>query len=151
MPVRKLTYGVQSFLLSFLVLGILCVLNFLALDNFFRLDLTQYKEYTISPASRKLVSNLDDIVHIKVYFSRNLPPYLLNLERQVKDILDEYRAYGRGNLRLEFIDPSVDSKTEQRVRQLGIPKVQLNIIAKDQAQVRPAYLGLALFYEDKRR
>jgi len=147
---RKVSQGVQAGSLVVLVLAILGLLNYLAQDFFFRVDLTEDKLYTISPASRKLMENLPDIVYIQGYFSRNLPPYLVGLERQVRDLLEEYRSYSKGKLRVQFQDPETDPKLEQRVQQLGIPKIRLNIIEKDKAQVRPAYLGLVVLYEDKK-
>jgi gliding-associated putative ABC transporter substrate-binding component GldG len=146
----KLKAGSQSLLLVVLLLAILILVNFLSLRAFVRLDLTQNQEFTISPASRHLLGKLPDLVHIKVYFSRDLPPYLVGLRRRVEDLLDEYRAYSGGKLRVEFVDPESDLQREQQVQQLGIPKLQLNIIEKDKAQVKPAYLGLAVLYEDKK-
>jgi ABC-2 type transport system permease protein len=139
-----------SLLLVVLLLAILILVNYLGLENFTRLDLTQNREFTISLASRNLLEGLPDLVHIKVYFSESLPPYLANLQRQVQDLLDEYRAYSGGKLRVQFINPESDPQTEQRVQQLGIPKLQLNIIEKDKAQVQPAYMGMAILYEDKK-
>ncbi|NNE09918.1 MAG: GldG family protein, partial [Gemmatimonadetes bacterium] len=62
---------------------------------------------------------------------------------------DEYGAYGRENLVIEWQDPDSDPEVERRCRALGIPQVQLNIIEKDKAQVANAYLGIAIQYEDR--
>ncbi len=150
MKSSKLKASSHSLLLVVLLLAILSLVNFLGLESFVRLDLTQNKEFTISPASRHLIGSLSDPLYIKVYFSRDLPPYLVTLQRQVQDLLAEYRAYSGGKLTVKYIDPTGDPQIEQQVRQLGIPKVQLNIIEKDRAQVQPAYLGLAILYEDKK-
>ncbi len=146
----RLKASSHSLLLVVLLLAILSLVNFLSLESFVRFDLTKNKEFTISPASRNLAANLVDPLYIKVYFSNDLPPYLAALKRQVHDLLNEYKAYSAGKLRVKFIDPAGDPQIEQQVRQLGIPKVQLNIIEKDKAQVQPAYLGLAILYEDKK-
>ncbi len=148
---RRTTHTLHLILQTTLLLGILAAVNYLARYHFVRLDLTQNREYTIAPASRKIAEGLQDIVRIKVFFSRNLPPYMISLEQQVKDILDEYRVYGKGKLKVEFKDPDTDPKVEQEAVAMGIPKVQLNIIEKDKAQVRPAFLGLAILYEDKQQ
>ena len=150
MSFRKLTHGTNYFLLAAMVLGILGLLNYFGTAFFKRWDLTEQQLFTISEPTRKILSNLDDVVSIKVYFSRDLPPYITPLSRQVKDMLQEYLAYAGNKLAVEFKDPAQDPALERRVRQLGIPRVQLNIIEKDQAQVRNAYLGIAVFYEDKK-
>lgn len=146
---RSIKYKGGSVLSIILVIGILMVLNFISTRHFFRIDLTDEKEFTISRASKELVSGLDDMVNITMYFSKELPPYLTPLLRQIKDIINEYRAYSRGNILIKHEDPSRDEKTLQRVRRMGIPEVQLNIIQKDKREVMNVFLGIAIQYEDK--
>lgn len=129
--------------------GILILVNILSLRHFSRIDLTEQKEFTLSDATKDLVSKLDDLVNINVYFTKDLPPHLMGLSQQVKDILDEYRAYSHGNIQISFIDPAENKEIEQRVHILGIPRVQVNIFEKDQAQIKTVYLGIAVNYEDK--
>jgi len=129
---------------------ILVVINFISSRKFTRLDLTQNKEFTISESTKQILRNLDDIVTIKVYFSKELPSYLINLNSQVKDILSEYKAYAKGNLNISFIDPSEDEKLQNELRFMGIPQVQLQVINKDKAEVMRAYLGMAIMYGDKK-
>ncbi len=149
MDTRKTSRGTSSFLLAAIVLGGLIVLNLLAQNHFFRIDLTEDRQYTLTEATRTRLSGLDDVVNIKVYFSSDLPTYLVTLTQQVGDLLDEYQAYGKENLLIEWEDPSGDPELERRVRLLGIPQVQLNIIEQDKAQIANAYLGIAVLYEDR--
>jgi ABC-2 type transport system permease protein len=130
-------------------LGIIVLINFLSLRHFSRLDLTEQQEFTLSDATKNIVSKLDNLININVYFTKDLPPHLMGLSRQVKDMLDEYRAYSHGNIRVSFIDPAKDKDLERKVRMLGIPRVQINIFEKDQAQIKNVYLGIAVSYEDK--
>ena len=147
---RRLKYSTNYIAVSLIVLGILAVLNFFFLRHFARIDLTQDKRYTLTPSTKEVLKNLDDIVNIKLYSSKKLPPYLVNLKREITDILDEYKAYAGGNLSTKFIDPTEDPKLQQELRFMGIPQVQLNIIEKDQAQLTNVYLGMAIFYADKK-
>ena len=135
--------------LVLIILGFLVLINFLTGRHFKRLDLTQNQLYTLSDSSIKIASNLDDIVNITCYFSKNLPPYVINLKQQVQDILDEYRAYAQGNIQIRFLDPTEDPALEQKLRFIGIPQVQLNIMEKDQASATNVYMGIAVSYEDK--
>ncbi len=132
-----------------LVLFIMIVVNFIFTRVLVRVDLTRNRIYSLSEASKKAVSNLDDIMIVKVFMSEKLPPTLMPIKERVSDILEEYRAYSHGNLRIEFIDPAKDPKIEQEVRSLGIPAVEMNILEKDRLQVVKGYLGLAIFYLDK--
>jgi ABC-type uncharacterized transport system involved in gliding motility, auxiliary component len=129
--------------------GFLVLINFLAMRHFGRLDLTQNKLYTLSDASINVASSLDDIVKVTCYFSKNLPSYVVPLKQQVSDILDEYRAYAKGNIWIEFLDPTEDPALAQKLRFMGIPQVQLNIMEKDQASATNVYMGVAVSYEDK--
>lgn len=147
---RRFQYGTASIIIVLIVLGILVVINFMSTRHFVRADLTQGKDFTISDSTKKVLSELDDVVNINAYFSKNLPPYLSNLKQQVKDILDEYKAFAHGNLMMEFIDPASDPAVEQKVRFMGIPQAQLNIIEKDKAEVVNVYFGMAVMYEDKK-
>lgn len=150
MRLKKVSYSTNYIILIIIVTGILAVLNGLSYRHFFRVDLTENKQYTISESTRKVLGGLDDIVNIKVYFSKKLPPYLTTLTDQIKDLLDEYKTYAKGNLNIEFVDPSGDPAMEQRLRFMGIPQVRLNVIEKDQAQFTNVYLGVAVLYGDNK-
>ncbi|HEY5999718.1 MAG TPA: GldG family protein [bacterium] len=129
-----------------LLAGVLVAANVVAQRWFARWDLTQRREYTLAPATKKLLAALDDRVVVNAYFSRQLPPYLVHLRRQVQDVLEEYRAFSHGNLDLEFVDPGPDAGAEQRMRALGIPKLQLEVLERDQFQLSNVYLGLVVLH-----
>jgi len=147
---RRLKYSTNYIVLVLIILGILAVLNFFFLRHFTRIDLTQDKRYTLTSSTREVLTNLDDIINIKLYFSKKLPPYLVNLKREVTDILDEYKAYSGGNFSIKSIDPTENPKLQQELRFIGIPQVQLNIVEKDQLQLTNVYFGIAIFYADKK-
>lgn len=147
---KNKAYKTQSLILTLIVLGFVLVLNYLANKKFIRVDLTEDRIYSISSASKKLLNDLDDIVNIKVYFSRNLPPHLKKLEGDVRDLLTEFGAYAGGNLRISWEDPSRDEETKRKVRALGIPEVQMQSYEKDKAQVINGFLGVAVLYADKK-
>jgi len=150
MKLKKLRYGTNYIIMTLLLAAILAVINMLSYRHFLRADLTDNRQYTISASTKKVLAGLDDVVNIKVYFSRKLPPYLTSLTDQINDLLDEYRTYAKGNLNIEFIDPASDPSLEQRMRFLGIPQVRLNVIEKDQAQFTNVYLGMAVLYGDNK-
>ncbi len=132
-----------------LVLGILVVLNFISVRLFGRLDLTSQGVYTLSDASKKLVGSLDDRVTVKAYFTEDLPAPYNNNRRSVLDILNDYKAYSKGNLQYEFVNPQGE-KGEQDAQQQGISPVQVQVVNEDKLEVKRGYLGLVLLYEDKK-
>ncbi len=141
--------GVYTSTVVLLVALILVVGNFVVSRVLARADLTHDREFTISKATRDVLRGLDDVVTIKVYFSKKLPPNLATLRRNIDDILRGYQAYSHGKIRVEYIDPSEKPEEEQKLRYLGIPQVQLNVLEKDQLQVINGYMGLAILYADR--
>jgi ABC-type uncharacterized transport system involved in gliding motility auxiliary subunit len=147
---NKLQISTNIILMILIVAGVLAVVNFLAQKKFFRLDLTENSQYTISDATREIVTNLDDLVNVKIFFSRKLPPQMVNLENQISDLFDELVAYSNGNLRVEYIDPGDDPELQQLAQSFTIPQVQLNIYEKDKAEVTSAYMGIGFMYGDRK-
>jgi gliding-associated putative ABC transporter substrate-binding component GldG len=139
----------QTLIRVLLVLGILILINFISIRIFTRFDLTKAGVYTLSDASKSLVRNLDDRVTIKAYFTEELPAPYNNNRRAVLDILNEYKAYAKGNLHYEFINPEGE-KNEREAQQAGIPPVEVQIVKEDKFEIKRAFLGLVLMYEDKK-
>lgn len=130
-------------------LAILILLNIISVRIFGRLDVTKNHLYTLSDASKQFMRNLDDKVTVKAYFTEDLPaPYNMN-RRALLDELNEYKAYSRGNLQFEFIDPSGE-KGEQDAQQQGIQPVQVQVVKEDKFEVKRAYMGMVILYEDKK-
>lgn len=141
--------GVYSATVVVLIALIIVVGNFVASRVLARIDLTKDKEFTISKATRDVLRDLDDVVTINVYFSKKLPPNLATLKRSIDDVLRGYQAYSHGKVRVAYVDPSGSPEDEQRMRFLGIPQVQLNVLEKDQLQVINGYMGIAILYADR--
>jgi len=146
---KKYLKNTNSGLLVVIVIGILAVLNFFSYDIFYRWDLTQNRDYSISDVSKKTVSGLTDVVNIKAYFSTDLPSQYVNLKQEVGDILDEYVSYSGGKLKVEFIAPANDQTTQQDLYMQGIPQLQFNALENDKYQVVNGYLGMVIKYGDK--
>lgn len=149
MKQRKLTFATQAILTSLIVLVVLAIINGISQKHFVRWDLTESKQYTISESTKRILSELDDIVTIKLYFSKNLPPVMRSREQQVKDLLDEYRAYSHGNVVVKREDPASDEELTRQVQSIGIPQVQMTFREKDKVEVKNGYLGIGIFYETK--
>jgi len=149
MAAKTLKYGGNTLAFILVVFGIVALVNFLSSRRFIRADLTEDKRYTISQSTKKVLDRLDDIVTIDAYFSRQ-PSRVAQIRQSVRDMLEEYRAFSK-NLQINFIDPAVEDEAEkQKLRFIGIPEVQVNVIEKDKAEVANVYMGIAVLYEDKK-
>lgn len=160
------------------VVGCLVLCNLLSVRYFARFDLTHDKIFTLSEATKRTISSLEDPVTITAYFSEDLPPQVASIERYVQDLLEEYRAASGNKISYSFVDPaqvSADEKsadktdTSQEVKRnifgqvireqsaiekdlaaLGIQPVEIREFQEDQAKTKRAYLGVALSYRDKK-
>ncbi|UOQ67870.1 gliding motility-associated ABC transporter substrate-binding protein GldG [Hymenobacter volaticus] len=102
-------------LLRFLaVIGALLLLNFIGQQFFFRLDLTQEKRYTMSAATRQLLTGLKQPITVTVYLDGDFPPAFRRLQQAVRETLNEMQVYGGSNLKYVFIDPSAAGTEKAR-------------------------------------
>lgn len=147
---RKTAQQASLYSNTLLIIGILVAINLLAAFFFYRFDLTKNENYSVSSPTKNILKTLDDLLSIKIYFSKDLPPNMVNLRQEVADLLAEYKAYGGDKLKIEFIDPGKDQATERDALGLGIPKLQFNVWQKEKLQVVNGYSGIALFYADKK-
>ncbi len=149
---KKIGYGTHLVIYTLIVLSILTVINIIFLGKFYRIDLTENKIYSVSEATKKVLKKLDDVINITIYFSKEekLPPQLIDLKRQITDLISEYTAYGGANITYKFIDPDEDEELSERMQFIGIPKVQVNIFQKDKAEVAAVYLGMSIMFEDRK-
>lgn len=140
----------QNILAVLLILGIAVVANYLSSHVSLRWDLTEDKEYTLSQATRDIVAGLEDRLTIKLYYSKDLPPMLTPVQEQVSDLIRELRAHAKNGLVIENVDPDSNEEKERETLTLGIVPLQLNIVEKDKREVKKAYMGMVIYYRDKK-
>lgn len=140
---RNATMKKLTTLSLLLIAGILLLVNVLSQRFFYRLDLTEGGQYTLSRASRDILKNLDDPVTITAYFSDDLPPDLQKIRTDFKDMLTEYRSASKSMVDYEFVNPNNEEK-EQEALQNGVRPVMINVREKDQSSQKKAFLGAVI-------
>ncbi len=93
-----------------------------------RIDVTDDKLYTISEGTETILSDLEDTVTIKYYFSKNyaeLPPQFKAYAQRIEELLREYAHLADGAVKLETFDPEPDSEEEEWAQKYGISQVRL--------------------------
>lgn len=115
---------------------VLVLLNIVASQFFFRIDLTEDQRYSISPATEQILENLTDQVFVTVYLAGDdLPAGFKRLETAVRERLEEFTVYGGNNIQFSFTDPSAvaDKKARSKFYQQIISKgIQpTNLFAKE--------------------
>jgi len=132
-----------------LFIGILVVVNMISQKLFLRLDFTADKQYTLSKATKDILEDLDDVVTVTAYFTKDLPPQLQRSRKDFEDLLIEYENRSGGNVVYEFINPNESEEEEQKAQQKGINPVMVNVTEKDQVKQQRAYLGAVLQMGEK--
>lgn len=110
---RKSPKG-QAIMQLILLLGIIVLTNIVSSFVFTRVDLTDDNRFTLSDNSKKLVSQLKDVVYVRVYLEGDFSPGFSRLQQSTREILDELSIYSNGNLQFEFIDPSANPDEKER-------------------------------------
>ncbi|MDY6970780.1 MAG: Gldg family protein [Thermodesulfobacteriota bacterium] len=153
MGLRQASSNYTKFL-TYLVIIIL--VNIVGVTLFFRIDLTKNNIYSISEASKKVVSTLSEPLTINVFFTRNLPAPHNNTERYIHDLLEEYANYANRYFNYRFYDVSPDEgdmhpetkENRELAKGYGIFPVQIQAIEEDEVKFQKAYMGLVLIHGD---
>ena len=98
----------QNYIKFFIYMIAIVLINVAGITLFFRLDLTKNRVYSISEASKQVVSTLSEPLTIKVFFSKNLPAPHNNTERYLHDLLEEYAIHANQYFNYRFYDVSLD-------------------------------------------
>jgi len=115
-----------------------------------RLDLTQYREYSLSNATRNLLDGLQEPLLIRGYFSERTHPLLAPLVPSVRDLLQEYAIASRGRVQVEIIDPAKEPEREAEANQVyGIRPTPFQIAGRYEASIINSYFNILIQYGDQ--
>ena len=88
-----------------------------------RIDFTENKLYSLSEGTKKLLKNLDEPIHLRLFISSNLVkdvPQFSTYANRVETILKTYSNISNGKITIETIDPKPFSDEEDRAVGMGI-------------------------------
>lgn len=106
---RKLSFKpIRSRLYKRVLLGMLALLvfNIVAANFFYRYDLTEDKRYTLKPATRALLRQLDEPMTIEVLLAGDLPAGFERFRRSIKETIEEFDVHKPGVINYFFTDPT---------------------------------------------
>jgi len=98
---RQARYGGNAALFGVGFLGILVVINALAASYPQRIDLTEDKEFSLSPETELLLSELSEPVKLTGFYT----PDRASARDQIRPLLDAFTTKSNGLVSYEFIDP----------------------------------------------
>ncbi len=92
-------YGVPA------LTGLFISLIYLSTLFFYRVDLTAEKRYSLTPATKTLLKDIDSTITIKVFLTGELPADYKKLSITTKDLLDEFRSLSGNLIQVSFEKP----------------------------------------------
>lgn len=95
-------------------IAIIVLVNYIGQFVFERLDLTKEGRFSLTSATELQLSELEDIVFVRVYLAGELPANFKRLRNSTREMLDEFRAFAGENVQYEFVDPSENPDPEKR-------------------------------------
>lgn len=91
-----------------------------------KLDLTEGRLYTLSEGTRQVLASVESPLTLTLYFSQKATadlPALRTYATRVQELLREYADQGRGQLRVEVVDPEPFSEQEDAATAAGLQGV----------------------------
>ncbi|HHL31918.1 MAG TPA: hypothetical protein ENJ41_04970 [Oceanospirillales bacterium] len=88
-----------------------------------RLDLTENKLFTLNEGTKNILKNIDENIHLKLYFSDEAThniPILRTYKNTVMDLLNEMQRYADTKLEVSLIDPKIFTPEEDEASQFGL-------------------------------
>ena len=141
---RNLQLGVAGFIILSIFIG------WFGTSIKGRLDLTEDKIFTLSPATKEIVGELDDLLTIDIFLSKDPPVQVSPVSRDINDFLDDLESSSNGMIKVVRHFPEDDEKALKKSNNAGIPPIQFNVRSQGELQIKTGYLGLAITYLDKR-
>ncbi|MCF8330971.1 MAG: gliding motility-associated ABC transporter substrate-binding protein GldG [Bacteroidales bacterium] len=145
----------QNIIQLLLGLVIIVLINIIGQYYFTRFDLTSEKKYTLSETTKKIVRSFDDYVTFKVYLEGDFPAGFKRLQRETKEMLDEFHAYN-SNIQYEFINPTELNDQSDRnsfyaeLAQKGLEPTNIRMDEKGKQSQQVVFPGAVVSYKSNR-
>ena len=140
-----------------MILGLIIIagVNVIGSFAFSRLDLTSEKRFTLSPVTKDLLKDLDDIIYVKVYLEGEFPAHFKRLRNSTREMLDEFKVYGGSNIQYEFINPSentnkkITEKIYENLSGSGLKPMAIEVQNESKFSQQVIFPGALITYRDR--
>ncbi|QYA26189.1 gliding motility-associated ABC transporter substrate-binding protein GldG [Gramella sp. MT6] len=113
-----------------ILLVILVAVNFLASEFYLRFDLTQDQRYSLSPAAKEIVADVEQPVIFDVFLEGSFPSEFRRLRNETRQMLEEFSAYNR-NIKFNFVNPLEEGDDANAIAEefykMGMTPARLNV------------------------
>ncbi len=113
-PGKRKSQQRQAAIRIVLLVVILFFVNLIASRVHFGLDLTEEKRFTLSDATKKMLSGMDDVAVIDVYLKGDLPAGFQRLATATREKLNDFKTFAGKKVVYRFSDPFEGKSEEQK-------------------------------------
>ena len=114
-----------------LLFFILILVNIGGFYYFERFDLTDDQRYTLSPAAKEIIAEIESPIIIDVFLEGDFPPEFQKLQFETRQLLEEFAAYNP-NVKFNFINPLEDGGDATAIAtefyQMGMTPARINVV-----------------------
>lgn len=139
--------------------GILLFLNILANARiggqalYTALDMTEEQRYTLTPTSRNLLEDLDDVIFVRVLLEGEFPAGFKRLQSATRDMLDDFRSVS-GYIEYEFDNPNSGTNEDinrrrKSLQEQGISPTQLTVKGAEGTERKLIYPYAIVYYRNR--
>ena len=132
----------------------LIIVNWTASQFHVRVDLTNEKRFTLSNATKKLLTNIEEPMKVDVFLKGNYPSGFRQLSASTNDILKEFKEVAGNKLRYNFISPDelmpgTEIKFADTLSGMGLYPINLTSQLKEGQQQQFVYPFALIHYQEK--
>ncbi|MEO6491055.1 MAG: gliding motility-associated ABC transporter substrate-binding protein GldG [Ferruginibacter sp.] len=133
---------------------LIAFINWLASIYHTRLDLTNENRFTLSTATKKMLTDLDDIIEVKVFLKGDFPSGFKKLAGSTEEMLQEFKEVAGNKLQFSFVSPddvmeNTSVKWGDTLGSMGLFPINLKSQLKSGEQQQLVYPVALARYKDK--
>ncbi|MCX7679767.1 MAG: GldG family protein, partial [Spirochaetes bacterium] len=102
---------------------------------------------SLSETSREVIASLKSPLTVRAFFTEDLPAPYNNVERYLRDLLEEYADYGGRNFQYRFINPAHE-KNKKELEDYGVRPIKVQEYKKDKISIGEAYMTVVIEHGD---
>jgi ABC-2 type transport system permease protein len=145
----------QAMIRIVIMAAILICANILASYFHTGADLTKERRFTLSPSTKKLLHNMQEVAVVDVYLKGKFPAYLQRLQEAVRERLRSFKDIAGSKIVFRFIDP-FEGKTLAEQKQIahdlhlkGIEVLELAMQGEEEYSSKPFFPFALVQYNGK--
>ena len=123
----------------------------------FRIDLTEDKKHSISQETKQILTDLEDVVFIKIYLSGDFPTEFKHLQSELLNLLTSFKSIAGDNFDYEVIDPNNTKDESEKIdlfKQLvkdGLTPTDIEIRSTSSKSSQIIFPGALIYYKDRQQ